>query len=321
MPDTELDADQAPTESDREYWERYDIALVLDNPGDSRAVALGCMSPEPQRVLELGCSTGVMTKEMAGRGHQVTAVEIDPVAARFAASFADEILVGDLDRVDSDGRHLLSDLDAGSFDTLIAADVLEHLRDPAGCLRRVRELMKPDGRYILSIPNVAHADVRLALLAGNFDYQDSGLLDRTHTQLFTLKALVGMIRDVGLAPVEWKRVHSPIGDAQVDIDENLLEFGRRILSDDPEAETFQWIVTCQDAAAAGSNADWPVVPDGEAVAAQVIGMMNAPVAHPGPANVSDAPEVVEAASPVGFNRRLRRFLGSGRDRLVARLVR
>ena len=325
MPHTELNADEAPEESgrdesDRDYWERYDYPIDFDNPSDSRAVVLGCLAPESQRVLELGCSTGVMTQVLAERGHQVTAVEIDPVAARVAEPFAHQLLVGDLDHIESDGGHLLSELEPGSFDTLIAADVLEHLRDPVGCLRRARDLVKSDGRIVLSIPNVAHGDVRLALLAGRFDYQDSGLLDRTHVQLFTLEALLEMIREVGLAPVAWKRVLVPLGGSEIEIDENLLEFGRRTLIDDPEIETYQWIVTCLDSAVAGSEVDWPDLDNGETAAAQVLAMMNLPVAHPGVVNPPAPQEIVEPTPAMGFSRHLRRVLGWCRDRLVDRPV-
>ena len=321
MMKTELNVVPEPAEEKHAYWERYAAPIDLDNTNDSRVVVLSCLPALPQRVLELGCSAGFMTKVMAEQGHQVTAIEIDPVAASFARPFADRVLVGDLDHVDSDGVHLLSELELGAYDTLIAADVLEHLRDPLGCLRRARELVKADGRVILSIPNVAHGDVRLALLAGRFDYRDDGLLDRTHTQLFTLEALVTMIRSAGLAPVDWKRTQRPIGESEIEINENLLEFGRQILADDPEVETYQWIVSCQDATVAGSNAIWPELQAGESVVAHAVDMMNAPVAEPD--RKGDVLTAEKAGNSVvaRLGRRLRRILWMCRDRLVVRLDR
>jgi len=273
--DTEPSARVASQLEPRAYWERYGAPIDLDSPDDSRAIVLRGLAPQRQRVLELGCSAGYMTKVMAERGHLVTGVEIDPVAAKLARPFAERTIVGDLDRVDQDGRHLLSDLERAGFDTLLACDVLEHLRDPVGCLRRARDLVKPDGSVVLSIPNVAHGDMRLALLAGQFDYQENGLLDRTHIQLFTLSSLVAMIREVGLAPVRWERAIRPIGESEIDVDENLLEFGRRILCHEPEVDTYQWIVTCQSHGAASGRAIWPALPTGETVVAEVLDLLNA----------------------------------------------
>lgn len=321
MMNTELNVVPEPAEEKHEYWERYAAPIDLDNTNDSRAVVLSCLPALPQRVLELGCSAGFMTKVMAEQGHQVTAIEIDPVAASFARPFADRVLVGDLDHVDSDGVHLLSELEQGAYDTLVAADVLEHLRDPLGCLRRAHELVKADGRVILSIPNVAHGDIRLALLAGRFDYQDQGLLDRTHTQLFTLASLLTMIRGAGLAPVGWKRTVRPIGESEIEIDENLLEFGRQILANDPEVETYQWIVTCQDVAVAGSAAVWPDLDSGEAVVTQAIDMMNASVAEPDRGATVASAETGDIARVSALGQRLRRVLRMVGDRLAVRLGR
>lgn len=264
-----------------QYWERYGEPIDMANTNDSRAIVLHGLDAEPQRILELGCSAGYMTAVMAAAGHTVTAVEIDPVAAELAAPHAEQVIVGDLDRVDADGAHLLDELAPGSFDTLVAADVLEHLREPTACLRRAVECVTGSGSVVLSIPNIAHGDVRLALLQGRFDYLDHGLLDRTHVQFFTLTSLLAMIREAGLAPVGWQRTVRPIGDTEVGVDENLVEFGKRILADDPEVETYQWIVTCRRAEVAGDAACWPDEPVDTTVDA-VLDLMNTPVPHPPP---------------------------------------
>ncbi len=261
-------------------WTRYGERIDMANPTDSRAIVVGLTGSEARDILELGCSAGMMTQLMSERGHSVTAVEIDPVAAALAAPFSHRLLIGDLESVDSAGAHLLDDLDDGSFDIVIAADVLEHLRDPTACLRRSAELLRPDGMALLSIPNVAHADIRLALLEGHFDYRDNGLLDRTHTHLFTLESAAEMIRAAGLVPVAWDRTVRPMGDSEIPIDENLLELGRRILAADPEATTYQWIVTCRRADSSDVVAVWPQIPTRSPVVEGVLELMNAPIPHP-----------------------------------------
>ena len=71
------------------------------------------------------------------------------------------------------------------FDVALAADVLEHLRDPDRALQLIRSLVRPEGRLIVSLPNVAHASVRLPLLFGRFRYGRTGILDETHLRLYT----------------------------------------------------------------------------------------------------------------------------------------
>jgi SAM-dependent methyltransferase len=233
-------------------------------------------------------------------------VEIDPVAADLARPYCERVIVGDLDRDD-----LLGDLELGSFDLVLAADVLEHLRDPAGCLRAAIPLVRPGGSVLVSIPNVAHGDIRLALLQGRFDYQDNGLLDRTHIHLFTLSSLLDLLDEVGLVPIDWHRSVRPIGSTEIEIDETLLEFGRQAFAGDPEASTYQWIVRCRPGAV--DAATIPEVPD-RAVPAAVSELMNRPVARPVPAAPVLRPGLAPARRLVG---RVLRTCGRIRGRVGA----
>ncbi len=90
----------------------------------------------------------------------------------------------------------------GEFDYILLADVLEHLKDPGGLLRRVVPCLNDGGEIIISIPNVAHLFVRLRLMLGHFEYQDRGILDRTHLRFFTLASMRRMIDDASCRILE-----------------------------------------------------------------------------------------------------------------------
>ena len=68
---------------------------------------------------------------------------------------------------------------------VVCADVLEHLVRPEDLLSRIAGWLAPGGRLFVSLPNVANASVRGALLLGRFPYADRGILDRTHLRFFT----------------------------------------------------------------------------------------------------------------------------------------
>jgi 2-polyprenyl-3-methyl-5-hydroxy-6-metoxy-1,4-benzoquinol methylase len=87
---------------------------------------------------------------------------------------------------------------SGSYDVVLALDVLEHLAEPVAALRALAALLAPGGRLVVSVPNVAHWSVRLALLTGRFDYTETGILDRTHLRFFTREALVEACAEAGL---------------------------------------------------------------------------------------------------------------------------
>ncbi len=87
-----------------------------------------------------------------------------------------------------------------AFDVVIAADILEHMRQPERLLRMARWSLAPKGVLIASIPNLARLEVRLSLLVGQFRYGERGLLDRTHYRLFTKSTALQALRDSGFVP-------------------------------------------------------------------------------------------------------------------------
>jgi len=120
-----------------------------------------------KNVLDVGCATGYLAKTLKAFGNTVTGLEYDPEAAERARQFADKVVVADLDHSD------LTDVLAGeTFDVIVFGDVLEHLRDPLPPLRQARSLLAPGGYIVISIPNVAHGDVRMSLLLGRFTYRN-----------------------------------------------------------------------------------------------------------------------------------------------------
>jgi O-antigen biosynthesis protein len=130
-----------------------------------------------------------------------------------------------------------------SFDVVLLGDVLEHLRDPLASLRQAVRKMKPTGYVVTSLPNVAHGDVRIALLQGRFRYADTGLLDRTHMRFFTLETIRELMNQAGLVVVETKRVvmplfHSELGVKRRDVSHKTLDE----LHADPEVETYQYVM-------------------------------------------------------------------------------
>ena len=214
----------------------YATDVDLDNANDSHSLVVS-MVGENKRVLELGCAEGSTTRVLQARGCHVTGIEIDCEAAQVARNFADRVLVQDLD-----GAHFEAELAGERFDVVLSADVLEHLRDPGRCLRACSRLLKPGGEVVLSVPNVAHADVRLALLEGHFDYTDSGLLDDTHLRFFTRSSLRQLLEDCGLIELELQRVTRPIRGTEVTtISDPSPEVLARLRSD-PESQTYQFVV-------------------------------------------------------------------------------
>lgn len=149
-------------------------------------------------VLDVGCATGYLARELLARGAaSVDGIEFDPAAAEQARAHCRDVVVGDLEAPLT--RSAVEAL--ARPDTIICADVLEHLRDPWATLTWLRTLLPEDGsgKAIISIPNIAHWTARRALLRGRFDYADHGLFDRTHLRFFTRDSVRELARRAGFA--------------------------------------------------------------------------------------------------------------------------
>jgi len=105
-------------------------------------------------------------------------------AAAEASTYLDGVICADLDVFDLSSLH--SAWGECAFDFVVCADVLEHVKNPWAMLASLAGFIKPGGKLIVSIPNVRHWSVVLPLVfGGRWDYQDAGIMDRTHLRFFT----------------------------------------------------------------------------------------------------------------------------------------
>ena len=85
-----------------------------------------------------------------------------------------------------------------SFDVIIMADIIEHLKDPLKTIIYFKKFLKKNGLLIISVPNIANIYSRTKLLLGFFDYGERGILDKTHLKFFTLRSFRMLIKNSGL---------------------------------------------------------------------------------------------------------------------------
>jgi SAM-dependent methyltransferase len=126
----------------------------------------------------------------AGAAH-VAGIEIDPEAAARARPRVDVLVEGSV----LDCGLPFGD---GEFDYIIFADVLEHLRDPDAALQRTLPHLAPDGRLVVSVPNMRFYLVLARLVFDRWAYTDAGVRDRDHVRLFTRRSLERMLAANGL---------------------------------------------------------------------------------------------------------------------------
>ncbi|MFQ5330078.1 MAG: glycosyltransferase [Thermodesulfobacteriota bacterium] len=164
-------------ESDYYRQDRRDVELLI--PEGAR------------RILDVGCGEGVLGKRLLERGAvEVVGVEMTSRAAERAEKNLSRVLCGNIEDMDLP-------FDDGYFDSIIMADVLEHLQDPLGALMKVKERLAPGGVLAVSVPNVRYYGVMDMLAEGRWKYADSGILDRDHLRFFTFREISDLLTEAG----------------------------------------------------------------------------------------------------------------------------
>lgn len=148
-------------------------------------------------VLEIGSSTGYMTRAFLENGCIVDVVETDQKAVVKLPKAIRKVIQSSIE--DSSVYPKLS-----SYDFIIMADVLEHLGLPEKVLKELAQVATSETQLIVSLPNVASWVMRKQLFfKGDFEYQESGILDRTHLHFYTVNSLPKVIERNG-----WKVINT-----------------------------------------------------------------------------------------------------------------
>lgn len=161
----------------------YDLKLGYES---SHSYALAAV-PRGSRVLDVGSGPGGIALELAKKGCEVTVVDRHPADVGVPHV---RVVCQDLD-----GKVEFS---VAGHDVILLLDIIEHLRDPEGFLAELRSQFDYEKKkLVFTTPNVAFVVQRLMLLFGQFNYGRAGILDRTHTRLFTFRAAEHLLRDAG----------------------------------------------------------------------------------------------------------------------------
>lgn len=167
-------------------------------------------------VLDVGCGVGGFGKWLIDKKKcKVDGIDGHPDAVKEAKKNLNNGHLLDL----NDLNQVKDFVKGKSYDAITFIDVLEHCYHPKQLLGIFSQALSEKGRIIVSLPNIAHYSARIRVLKGNFDYDDSGLFDRTHVKFYTRKTSRELIESAGLRVIKemntsptqgWKKALSKI---------------------------------------------------------------------------------------------------------------
>ena len=146
---------------------------------------------ENSKILDIGCNDASITKILKNdKNCHITGIDISKNS--FIKNEIDEYISFDL-------NNGLPDINYDDFDYIYMMDVIEHLKNPEEFMTEFKKKIDKNEKVkiIMSTGNVAFIIIRLMLLFGSFNYGNRGILDKTHTRLFTFSTFKKLITQSG----------------------------------------------------------------------------------------------------------------------------
>jgi len=157
-------------------------------------------------ILDVGCGQGHVAAELIKRGCRVTGMDRyapDPALTLKDARF----IQWDLDRREFP-------VNVSEFDQIYLLDIIEHLKAPEEFMDELRfatGCKRPE--IVITTANIGFIATRLMLFFGQFNYGKRGILDATHTRLFTFRSMSELLKQAGYKIVEMRGIPAPFPKA------------------------------------------------------------------------------------------------------------
>lgn len=164
---------------------------------DSR-IAIAREIKEKSTALDIGCASGILGYLLfKHKKCTVDGIEYDKTASIIARNknVYRDVYNFSISDIESKKYKEFVSLKR-KYDYVIFADVLEHLVDPWSAIVNSANLLKSDGKIIISLPNISNIDVIKALVNGEFNYNKYGILDQTHLRFFTPNSVKDMLDNI-----------------------------------------------------------------------------------------------------------------------------
>ncbi|MEO6787976.1 MAG: class I SAM-dependent methyltransferase [Chthoniobacteraceae bacterium] len=153
------------------------------------------------RVLDIGCGRGYVAELLAEKAAHVTG--LDQYSPESSAK----------PNVDYRKWNIEAEpvpVDVSDYDQVFMLDIIEHLKDPEAFMEMLRaKAVHKRPEIILTTANIAFFVTRIMLFLGQFNYGRKGILDRTHTRLFTWRSLRELFEQTGYNVLEMRGIPAP----------------------------------------------------------------------------------------------------------------
>ncbi len=187
-------------ESRTDYWEWTFSGEATNHHYLVPAVIKALRASGAERVLDIGCGNGALTAKVAQAGFEVAGIDFASSGINRARESFPE-----LEFFESDISDPLPAQLHGSFDTVMSAEVIEHLFLPRMLFTRSREALGTSGNIVVTTPYHSYSKNLALAVTNKFDKHWQTLGDFGHIRFFSESTLGTMAKGCGFEPVAWAR--------------------------------------------------------------------------------------------------------------------
>ena len=184
-------------------WESFRVMLLDQTPFHDvvNAELLSIIPQDRKSVIEIGCMSGALARayKAVNKSVHYMGIDIHKGYLEHAAKYCDTTDSFDIEEKDDYFYRANEKVDCWIF-----GDVLEHLRNPWSVLSSIRSVIPANGVVAACIPNAQHWSLIAKLAVGDFRYENSGLLDKTHLRWFTRQTAIELFTNTGFDIVDIK---------------------------------------------------------------------------------------------------------------------
>ncbi len=206
--------------------------------------------PRGSRILDVGAGSGTLARLCAGKDFVISAIEPNIAWLDVSTGLYSEVSGRTVEQT--------SDTFLEGHDAVVCADILEHLLHPEEQLKRLVNAQPDHCIFLISVPNVANIWIRLNILFGHFDYQDRGVLDRTHLHFYTKNSFIALVHEAGLQVTKLIATPIPLDLAlpflfKSFIGNSLMKIENLMTQVSPSLLGYQWIAIAHMAIRSKNN--------------------------------------------------------------------
>ncbi len=144
-----------------------------------------------KRILDVGCASGYLSKDLKQKDNYVVAVDISENNISKIVNYVDQALV-----LDIENNNWPEDFIENKFDIIIAAEIIEHIFDQQKFLEKIKVILKTNGFCIMTTPNFLLWNNRLRMLFGQYGEKEI-LYDQSHIHLLSYDGFKKLLAESG----------------------------------------------------------------------------------------------------------------------------